>query len=165
MLFAGLAASAAVDLLSLLQPPEKPKGGTGVAAQSSFNVADLGAVEAAATQSQAASATGGRTDGLSRETLEQLLSAQGQQAAQRKKRSMSVLLDLLQSSQNGSVPKSDFEAAAGESDGDASKIFDRIDQNHDQSVNVAELSTFLDSYRRTSEAGTSGKSRALAIVA
>ncbi len=78
---------------------------------------------------------------------------------------MSVLLDLLQSSQNGSVAKSDFEAAAGESDGDGSKIFDQIDQNHDQTVNVAELSTFLDSYRRTSEAGTSGKSRALAMVA
>jgi hypothetical protein len=164
MLFAGLAASAAVDLLSLLQPPEKPKGGTGVAAQSSFNVADLGAAEGAATQSQSASVTG-RTEGLSRETLDQLLSAQGQQAAQRKKRSMSVLLDLLQSSQNGSVAKSDFEAAAGESDGDGSKIFDQIDQNHDQTVNVAELSTFLDSYRRTSEAGTSGKPRALAMVA
>lgn len=164
MLFAGLAASAAIDLLSLLQP-EKPKGGTGAAVQPSFNVADFGAAETATTQSQSAAA-GGRSDSLSRDALDTLLSAQGQaQGSQHKKRSISVLLELLQSSQDGSVKKSDFAAAAGESDDKASEIFDRIDQNHDRSVNVAELSTFLDSYRRASEAGTQGRTRALAMVA
>jgi hypothetical protein len=166
MLFAGLAASAAVDLLSLLQPEKQSgKPGTRLAGQSAFDVAGLEAdVQPLPAELRVPSAAN-RSEGLSRETLEQLLSAQGQQGAQRKKRSMSVLLDLLQSSQNGSVAKSDFEAAAGENDGDGSKIFDQIDQNRDQTVNVAELSVFLDSYRRTSEAGTSGKSRALAMVA
>jgi hypothetical protein len=75
-----------------------------------------------------------------------------------------VLLDLLQSSQGGTVNKSDFEAAAGESDR-SSKLFEKIDQNRDSAVNVAELSAFLDSYRRASEAGTAGRTRALAMVA
>jgi hypothetical protein len=118
MLFAGLAASAAVDLLSLLQPEKH--------------------------------------------ALDTLLSAQGQ-GTQRKKRSMSVLLDLMQSSQDGKVKKSDFDAAAGESNSEASEVFDRIDQNHDSSVNLNELSAFLDTYRRNSEAGTQG--RALAVIA
>jgi hypothetical protein len=164
MMFAGLAASAAVDLLSLLQP-EKPKGGTGVAAQSSFKIPDLGSVEAASTQSQAASA-GQRSEGLSADALGTLLSAQSQtQPVQNKKRSISVLLDLLQSSQDGSVKKSDFDDAIGESDGKASEIFDRIDENHDNAINVAELTSFLDTYRRNSEVGATGRSRTLAVVA
>ena len=57
---------------------------------------------------------------------------------------MSVLLDLLQSSQNGTVGKSEFDAAAGDSDSEASEIFDRIDQDHDGSINRTEMSTFLD---------------------
>lgn len=164
MLFAGLAASAAIDLLSLLQP-EKPsaKSGTGPKTPSSFSVADLGAVEAAPVQSQSAPAAG-RSEGLSRDALDTLLSAQGQ-GTQRKKHSMSVLLDLLQSSQDGKVKKSDFDAAVGKGDDKASEIFDRIDQNHDSSVNVAELSAFLDTYRRNSEAGTQGRAHALAMVA
>ena len=164
MLFAGLAASAAVDLLSLLQP-EKPsaKSGTGPKTPSSFSVADLGAADAAPVQSQSAPA-GGRTEGLSRDALDTLLSAQGQ-GTQRKKRSMSVLLDLMKSSQDGKVKKSDFEASAGKSDDKASELFDRIDENHDSSVNVAELSAFLDTYRRNAEAGSQGKTRALAMVA
>lgn len=162
MLFAGLAASAAVDLLSLLQP-EKSSGKLQLAGQSAFEVAGLEPDVQPVPADLRVPSGNNRSETLSRETLEQLLSAQGQQAAQRKKRSMSVLLDLLQSSQNGSVAKSDFEAAAGESsDSDASKIFDRIDQNHDGSVNVAELSSLLDSYRRTSGTGTS---RTLAMVA
>lgn len=158
MLFAGLAASAAIDLLSLLQT-EKPKGGTGLTAQPAFAVPEPGTVEAAASQSQ----SGGRTDSLSRDALDTLLSAQGQ-TGQRKKHSISVLLELLQSSQHGSVTKSDLEAAAGESDDEASEMFDRIDGNHDDAVNLTELSAFLDTYRRTSEAGTQGRTRALAIV-
>jgi hypothetical protein len=157
MLFAGLAASAAVDLLSLLQP-EKPKGGTGLRAESSFEVADLAAV-----QPLQALPASGRSDSLSRDALDTLLSAQSE-AAQRKKRSTSVLLELLQSSQNGSVGKAEFEAAAGEGDSEAAELFDRVDQNHDRAVNVAELSAFLDTYRRTSEGGAQGRARALAVV-
>ncbi len=162
MLFAGLAASAAVDLLSLLQP-EKPsaKSGTGPKTPSSFSVADIGAIEAAPAQSGPAA---GRSDGLSREALDTLLSAQGQ-GTQRKKRSMSVLLDLMQSSQDGKVKKSEFDAAVGKGDDKSSEIFDQIDQNHDSSVNLTELSTFLDTYRRNSEAGTPVRARALAMVA
>jgi hypothetical protein len=164
MLFAGLAASAAVDLLSLLQGEKKPaKAGTPLTAQSSFSIADLGAVKAAPAQSQSAT---GRSEALSRDALDTLLSAQGQaQSAQRKKRSMSVLLDLLRSSQNGSVGKSEFDAAAGEGVSEASELFDRIDQNHDSSVNMAELSAFLDTYRRNSAAGQQGRTRALAVIA
>lgn len=163
MLFAGLAASAAIDLLSLLQP-DKPsaKNAAGLGTQPSFNVADLGAAEAAPTQSQAAT-TGGRSEGLSRDALDTLLTAQGQaQPSRHKKHSMSVLLDLLQSSQTGDVKKSDFAAAAAEGDGQASDLFDRIDQNHDSAVNVAELSAFLDSYRRASAGTQSVRSLAVA---
>jgi hypothetical protein len=166
MLFAGLAASAAVDLLSLLQP-EKPKGGTGATARPSFSIPDLGAAEAASTQSQAASA-GQRSESLSSDALGTLLSAQGQgqsQTAHHKKRSMSVLLDLLQSSQDGSVKKGDFDAAVGENDDKASELFDKIDQNHDSSINVSELTNFLNTYRRNSETGTQSRSRTLAVVA
>ena len=164
MLFAGLAASAAVDLLSLLQP-EKPsaRSGTGPKTPSSFSVADPGAADAAPVQSQSAPA-GGRPEGLSRDALDTLLSAQGQQETQRKKRSMSVLLDLMKSSQDGKVKKSDFKAAAGKSDDKASELFDRIDENHDSSVNVTELSAFLDTYRKNAEAGSQGRTRALGIA-
>lgn len=160
MLFAGLAASAAIDLLSLLQA-ENPKGDTALAEKPSFSVADPGVAGAAAGRPQAASAVGG----LSRETLEALLSAQGQQAAQRKKRSMSVLLDLLQSSQNGSVGKATYEAATANGDGETTGLFDRIDRNGDHAVNIAELAAFLDSYRRRSDAATAGRARALAVIA
>src|SRR6185369_11340076 len=98
-------------------------------------------------------ASGGRSEGLSRDALDTLLSAQGQAQAHRKKRSLSVLLDLMQSSQDGSVKKSDFEAAVGKTDSESSDVFDRIDQNHDSTVSANELSTFLDSYRKASEAG------------
>ena len=163
-MFAGLAASAAVDLLSLLQP-EKPKGGTGAYGAVVFQRpgsrlhgscvhAIAGGVHRPAKR---------RTVG---DALGTLLSAQSQtQPVQHKKRSISVLLDLLQSSQDGSVKKSDFDAAVGESDGKASEMFDRIDQNHDSSINVAELTSFLDTYRRNSEVGTPRKTGALAVVA
>ena len=166
MLFAGLAASAAIDLLSILQPDKAAaKSRTGLTAQSSFSVADVGAAEAAPVPSQPASA-GGRGEALSRDPLDALLSEQGQsQAAQRKKRSMSVLLNLLQSSQTGKVRKSDFDAAIGEGDSEASAAFDRIDGNRDNSINVAELSAFLDTYRRNAETGTQGRARALAVLA
>jgi hypothetical protein len=166
MLFAGLAASTAVDLLSLLQP-EKPKGGTGVAGQPSFSIPDLGSAEAASTQSQAAS-VGGRSEGLSSDAFSTLLSAQGQGQAHtvpHRKRGMSVLLDLLKSSQDDSVKKSDFDAAIGENDDKASELFDQIDQNHDNAINVSELTSFLDTYRRNSDVGTQGRSRTLAVVA
>jgi hypothetical protein len=162
MMFAGLAASAAVDLLSLLQP-EKPKGGTGLAAQP-FSIPDLGSTEAASTQSQAASA-GQRGEGLSTDALGTLLSAQGQaHPVQHRKRAMAVLLDLMQSSQNGSVTKRDFDAAIGEGEAGSGEVFDRIDRNHDSSINVAELTSFLDTYRRNSEAAAPGSVRALAVV-
>lgn len=159
MFVAGLAASAAFDLLSLLQPDTS----TGVTAgQASFVVP-----EAASAQPQTV-ATGTRSDGLSADTLGTLLSAQGQtQAAHHAKRSMGVLLDLLQSSQDGSLSRSEFEAATGGSDGDsdAAKLFDRIDQNQDDAVNVSELTSFLDSYRRNADGATSGTGRALTIAA
>jgi hypothetical protein len=164
MLFAGLAASAAVDLLSLLQP-EKPKGGTGGAAQPAFSIPELSST--AGAQSQTAS-TAGRSEGLSSDAFSTLLSAQGQGQAQtvpHKKRGMSVLLDLLKSSQDDTVKKSDFDAAIGESDDKASELFDQIDQNHDSSINLSELTNFLDTYRRNSEIGTQGRSRALAVMA
>jgi hypothetical protein len=166
MLFAGLAASAAIDLLSLLQQPEKSsaKSGTGATAQSTFKVADQDSGAGATAQSQSTGSTT-RSEGLSRDALDTLLSAQGQEQAQRKKRSLSVLLQLMQSSQDGKVKKSDFEAAAGDNTGDASDVFDRMDQNHDSTVNVNELSSFLDSYRRASEASAQGRSRTLAMVA
>jgi hypothetical protein len=109
---------------------------------------------------------GRRSEGLSADALGTLLSAQSQTpSVQHKKRSISVLLDLLQSSQDGSVKKSDFDTAVGESDGEASDMFDRIDQNHDSSINVSELTSFLDTYRRNAEVGTPRKSGALAVVA
>ena len=166
MLFAGLAASAAIDLLSLLQP-EKPKsGGTG-ADKASFSLPELDAGEGTSTQSTVGGTSSG-SGGLSSDALGTLLSAQGQgqaHAAHHKKRSMSVLLDLLQSSQDGSVNKSDFETALGGDDAKASEMFDSIDQNHDSSVNVGELTNFLETYRRNAEAGTAGKGRALAVAA
>jgi hypothetical protein len=157
MLFAGLAASAAVDLLSLLQP-QKPKDGPGLKAQPAFEVADLAAVQPLPVAS-----AGSRNEDLSREALDTLLSAQGG-AGQRKKRATSVLLELMQSSQNGSVRKSEFEGAAGEGASEGAELFDRMDQNGDRAVNVAELSAFLDTYRRTSDGVTQGKARALAVV-
>jgi hypothetical protein len=167
MLFAGLAASAAFDLLSLLNP-DKPSGksGTGAAtpSPSSFKVADLDAALGTGTESKTSSS--GRGSGLSRDALDTLLSTQGQAQAQRKKRSASVLLDLLKSSQDGKVKKSDFEAAAGADDSKASELFDAIDQDKDASVNTAELTAFLDTYRRASEsASLQGKARSLAMVA
>lgn len=164
MLFAGLAASAAIDLLSLLQA-EKPSGkpGSHVAGQSAFEVAGAEpGVQPLPADLRAPSSTS-RGEGLSRETLDALLSAQGEQGAQRRKRSISILLDLLQTSQNGNIAKADFEAA-NEGSIEASKVFERIDMNHDETVNVAELSALLDTYRRTSEGGAD-RTRALAVVA
>jgi hypothetical protein len=171
MLFAGLAASAAFDLLSLLNP-DKPSGksGTGAAtpSPSSFKVADLDTALGTGTESttSSSSSSGERGSGLSRDALDTLLSTQGQAQAQRKKRSASVLLDLLKSSQDGKVKKSDFEAAAGADDSKASELFDTIDQDKDATVNTAELTAFLDTYRRASEsASLQGKARSLAMVA
>ena len=168
MLFAGLAASAAFDLLSLLNPDKaSAKSGTGspTPTPSSFKVADLDAALGTTTSSTSTKANG-QGSGLSRDALDTLLSTQGQAQAQRKKRSASVLLDLLKSSQDGKVKKSDFEAAAGVNDDKASELFDAIDQNHDATVNVAELTNFLDTYRRNSQAASlQGKARSLAMVA
>jgi hypothetical protein len=165
MLFAGLAASAAVDLLSLLQPEKSSaKSGTSLKAQSSFAVADQGPVETAQAQPQSPSAVP-RSENLSRDALDTLLTAQGQEAAKRKKRSTSVLLDLLKSSQTGSVKKSEFDFAPTEDGARASELFDRIDQDRDGSINVTEMSLYLDTYRRNAEAGRPGKARALAMVA
>jgi Ca2+-binding EF-hand superfamily protein len=164
MLFAGLAASAAVDLLSLLQPEKaSAKGGTSLRAQSSFSVADPDAVETAQAQPQFPAAP--RTESLSRDALDTLLSAQGQEAAKRKKRSTSVLLDVLQSSQKGSVKKSEFETAVGESGGNASELFDKIDHDHDGSINTAEMSLYLNAYKRNAGAGANGGARSLAMLA
>jgi hypothetical protein len=169
MLFAGLAASAAVDLLSLLQPEKPKKGGAG-SAQASFNLPEVGANETASAQSTVG-ATGGQ-GGMSSNALATLLSVQGQNqsqahAAHQKKHSISVLLNLLQSSQDGSVTKADFATAlGGEDDKKASEMFDRLDQNHDSSVNAAEVTNFIEIYRRNAEAGpAAGKGRALAVAA
>src|SRR4051812_1743401 len=179
MVFAGLAASAAVDLLSQLQP-EKPKsGGTGVtpASSSLFTLPqDPATTPTTPSQSQgemaicrsgeseaASAASAAKTNGM-----DTLLSAQGQAQTHHKKRAMGVLLDLMKSSQDGTVKKSDFETALG-NDGDAkgSSLFDRVDQNHDSSVTSAELTSFLDTYRRNAEAGAgmTGKGRTLAVAA
>jgi hypothetical protein len=165
MLFAGLAASAAVDLLSLLQP-EKPKGGTGAAnaTKASFSLPEDSDI-AISAQSPAAAASGARSDGLSSDALGTLLSQGQDHTAHHKKRAMSVLLDLLQSSQDGSVQKSDYKSALGKDDAKASELFDSMDQNHDSSVSAAELTNFLDTYRRNAEAGTAGKGRTLAVAA
>ena len=150
MLFAGLAASAAIDLLSLLQP-EKPKGGT-AGEQTAFSVpeSDFGAATAASPQT--ADRPG---ESLSIDTL---LSAQEHHS----KRSMSVLLGLLQSSQDSTVAKSDLEKASG--DADAPELFDLVDQNHDATINNAELTSFLEAYRRTQEP-SARKGTALALAA
>ena len=166
-MFAGLAVSAAVDLLSLLQTEKSKTGGTG-ASQTSFSVPDQGAGETTATQSSAGTTSG--QNGISPDALNTLLSAQGQSQANgvnQKKRSISVLVDLLQSSQDGSVKKSDFAKALGSDDDiKASEMFDRIDENHDSSVNVAEMTNFLETYRRNAEAaGTASKRRTLAVAA
>lgn len=167
MLFAGLAASAAVDLLSLLQPDKPKKGGTGTS-QASFSLPELGAGETTSTQSSGGATSG--QSGISSDALSTLLSAQGQSqahGANQKKRSISVLLDLLQSSQDGSVKKSDFANTLGSDDDmQASEMFDRLDQNHDSSVNVAEVTNFLETYRRNAEASSAaGKGRTLAVAA
>jgi hypothetical protein len=165
MLFAGLAASAAVDLLALLQPEKKAsaKSGTSLTAQPAFSVADHGAAETAPTQSQSLSA-GGRAEGLSRDALDTLLASQGQ-STQRKKKSTSVLLDLLHSSQNGTVGKSEFDAATGDSGSKTSGLFDRIDQDRDGSINATEMSLYLNTYRRTADAAARSGTHALAKVA
>jgi hypothetical protein len=169
MLFAAAAASTAVDILSQLIDKASAKGGTGVASQTGFEVA-----EPTVTQAMPSSASAGApSESLSRDTLDTLLSAQGQaQGTERKKRSLSVLLNLMQSSQNGSVSKSQFEAAAskdGKDGKDGAALFDKIDGNHDGSVNPAELSAFLDSYRRASangaEASAAARSRSLSMTA
>ena len=166
MLFAGLAASAAVDLLSLLQPEKaSAKGGTSLKAQSSFSVAGHAPAETAQAQPQSQAAPA-RTETLSRDALDTLLSAQGQEAPKRKKKSTSVLLDLLQSSQKGSVKKSQFETAVNESGGgNASELFDRIDQDRDGSINTTEMSLYLNTYKRNVDAGRKGASHSLAMVA
>jgi hypothetical protein len=161
MLFAGLAASAAIDLLSLLQPEKaQAKGGTSLSAQPTFALPEQGPVEAAQTQSLPAAAAP-RTENLSRDALDTLLSAQGQEAARRKKRSTSVLLDLLQSSQKGSVSKSEFDAAAGESGEKESGLFDRIDQDRDGSINTAEMSLYLNTHKRNADAKTAARTFAM----
>jgi len=164
MLFAGLAASAAVDLLSLLQGEKAPaKSGTSLTAKPSFSIAEQGPVETTQAQPPAAAP---RSENLSRDALDTLLSAQGQEAAKRKKWSTSVLLDLLQTSQKGSVRKSEFEGAVGESDGsNASELFDKIDQDRDGSINTAEMSLYLNTYKRNAGATANGASRSLAMLA
>lgn len=166
MLFAGIAAAAAIDLLSLLQakvPSGKPP--SGLAGQSGFEVPGVEADIQPLPADLRVPSSANRVEGLSRETLDALLSAQGEQAAQRKKRSISVLLELLQASQNGGVAKADFVAKASEGDSEASRIFERIDMNQDETVDVAELSAGLDTYRRAYEGGASGRACALAVVA
>lgn len=169
MVFAGLAASAAVDLLSLLQP-EKPKKDGTAAAQAPFSLPEAGTGETTAAQSTVGATSG--QGGMSSNALATLLSVQGQSqsqahAAHHKKQSISVLLNLLQSSQDGSVKKSDFASALGDGDNTkASEMFDRLDQNQDSSVNVAEVTSFIETYRRSAEAGSAaGKGRALAVAA
>ena len=163
MLFAGLAASTAIDLLSLLQPEKaQAKGGTSLTAKSSFSLAEQGPVETAQAQPQS-QATVPQTGNLSRDALDTLLSAQGQEAAKRKKKSTSVLLDLLQS--KGSVKKSEFETEIGEGGSDkASELFDKIDQDRDGSINTAEMSLYLNTYKRNADAKAAARARALAVA-
>lgn len=170
MLLAAAAASTAVDLLSQLVDKASAKGKSGAATQTHFLTPQIDS-ETAPTSSASASASTSSASGgnLSRETLESLLSAQGQShGAERKKKSLSVLLDLMQSSQDGSVSKSDFEAASDANGNNTSVLFDKIDQDHDGSVSKAELSTFLDNYRRASTqggAGIAGQARTLTMTA
>lgn len=162
MMLAGFAASAAVDLLSLLQS-QTPTAGSGarVAEQSAFELAGAEPDVQPVPAELRPSSTVSPREGMTRETLDALLSAQTQQGSERKKRSVSLLLDLLQSSQNGSVSRSELNAAAGKDVSEASELFDRIDQNHDNSINVAELTATLDAYRRGAGAGSQGKALAL----
>lgn len=166
MLLAAAAASTAVDILSQLVDKATAKGGTGVTPQTPFVAPQIETSDAApnASGSTPANSSGGN---LSRETLDTLLSAQGQsQGTERKKRSLSVLLDLMQSSQNGSVSKADFEAAVDKGGNNTSVLFDKIDENRDGSVNPAELSAFLDNYRRASaHDGAAARTRTLAMTA
>jgi len=166
MVFAGLAASAAVDLLSLLQPAKPKSGGTGTT-KSAFTLPDVDGTAATSVPSQGGAIS--QTDAsqaAKKGGMDTLLSAQGQAQTHHKKRGMGVLLDLLKSSQDGSVTKSDFVSKLGGEDEKASDMFDRIDQNHDSSVNATELSAFLDTYRRNAEASNAtGKGRALAVAA
>lgn len=166
MLLAAAAASTAVDLLSQLvdKASSKGKANSNGGTQTHFLTPQI---DTTATSNPSASASGASGGNLSRETLESLLSAQGQsQGAERKKRSLSVLLDLMQSSQKGSVSKADFEAAADTNGNNTSVLFDKIDQDHDGSVTKAELSTFLDNYRRASaQGGATAPARTLTMTA
>ncbi|ETR75990.1 hypothetical protein X566_24060 [Afipia sp. P52-10] len=168
MLFTIAAASAAVDILSQLVEKASAKNGGGGARQTGFEIAAPAQPVESSISSPVASAP---TENLSREMLDTLLSAQGQaQGVERKKRSLSVLLDLMQTSQNGSVSKTEFDAAAGSngSKADAAAIFDKIDSDHDGAINRNELSSFLDSYRRTQINGPDGgasRTRVLTIDA
>jgi hypothetical protein len=164
MVFAGLAASAAVDLLSLLQPAKPKSGGTGTT-KSAFTLPDVQDTSATPAQGQTAISQTDASQAAKKGGMDTLLSAQGQAQTHHKKRAMGVLLNLMNSSQDGSVTKSDFVSKLGGEDAKASDMFDRIDQNHDSSVNAAELTAFLDTYRRNAEAGSTGKGRALAVAA
>jgi hypothetical protein len=173
MVFAGLAASAAFDLFSQLQPDKPKSGGTGVTPASSFSLPqDPAATQAAQTAAEMAIGRSGESEpdaegaAAKKNGMDTLLSAQGQAQAHHKSHSMSVLRELMKSSQDGTVKKSDFEAALGKDDDTrASDLFDRIDQNHDNAVTNAELTSFLDTYRRNAAAGTAGKGRSLAVAA
>lgn len=168
MLLAAAAASTAVDLLSQLVDKASSKGKANAATQTHFLAPQIDPTATSTpSASVSASASGASSGNLSRETLESLLSAQGQsQGAERKKRSLSVLLDLMQSSQDGSVSKADFEAAADANGNNAAVLFEKIDQDRDGSVNKAELSTFLDNYRRASaQGGGAAQSRTLTMTA
>lgn len=170
MLLAAAAASTAVDLLSQLVDKASSKSKSGATTQTHFLTPQIDAEAPQASSATVSASTSSASGGnLSRETLEKLLSAQGQShGAERKKKSLSVLLDLMQSSQEGSVSKSDFEAASDASGNNTSVLFDKIDQDHDGSVSKAELSTFLDNYRRASAqggAGIAGQARSLTMTA
>ena len=170
MLLAAAAASTAVDLLSQLvdKASSKGKANSSAATQTHFLTPQFDPTATPSSSASVSASTSSASGGnLSRETLESLLSAQGQsQGAERKKRSLSVLLDLMQSSQDGSVSKADFEAAGDANGNNASVLFDKIDQDRDGSVNKAELSTFLDNYRRASaQGGAAAPSRTLTMTA
>lgn len=170
MLLAAAAASTAVDLLSQLvdKASSKSKANSSGGTQTHFLTPQIDTTATSNLSASASAGANGASGGhLSRETLESLLSAQGQsQGAERKKRSLSVLLDLMQSSQKGSVSKADFEAAADTNGNNTSVLFDKIDQDHDGSVTKAELSTFLDNYRRASaQGGAAAPSRTLTMTA
>jgi hypothetical protein len=151
--------------LSLLQPSKPKSGGSGTT-KSAFTLPDVQDTSATPAQGQTAISQTDASQAAKKGGMDTLLSAQGQAHTHHKKRSMGVLLDLMKSSQDGSVSKSDFEAALGGDDRKASDMFDRMDQNHDSSVNATELSAFMDTYRRNAEASSAaGKGRSLAIAA